>query len=762
MLDETQIKAILNAELDSAIGYMDGELNEDRADAMSYYLGEAEGKLLPPAGEDRSHVVDSTVRDVIEWILPQLLKTFTQSSDYVRFDPVGMEDEEAAEQESDYVNYILTKQNDGFLIFYSMFKDALLQKTGISKVIWDKTEKVMREEYSALTDMELAQLLSDDEVEPEEHEARAEIVQTPMGAVEETVHDVVVKRIRRDGKCCVLPVPPEEFLVCADHNSPIVRDARFVAHYTEKTRSELVQMGFDKKVVWNLPSYDQDPDEEDRDSISDEQNEDNSVDKALQKIQLYDIYMLMDQDEDGIAERRHILYVRDSEILENEECDGVPFACLTPFIQTHRFIGQSIYDKVKEIQEQKTFIWRQLLDNLAFQNNQRYEVEVGKVNLEDMLTNRPGGVVRSKQIGSVVPLVSPPIGAAGYQMLEYLDKTRMERSGVDPNMAAQNISLSNDTAHGLERMMSAKEELVGLIARVFGETGIKQLFLLIRESLMKHQDKETVVKLRGKWVQINPADWRERTEMTLKVGLGTGDRLKQAGTLQAIMQRQDMLMQTPYGQFLLTPQAVYQAQIDFAEAGGLADGEQYFQNPGDARLPPPIDPAMVQGMQQQMQLMGQQLQQAQVLLANKEREHQIAAQKLQLDAQKAMSDANAKASETAQKTQQSEKERTADILRFNREKQQEAAEKAADVAIKNRELDIKQKDVELKYGEQLMSDAVFGQMRDQMVNMAELIQQMSGKLVSQAEDAERRRQMIANYVQTSESPRLKKLFSQIG
>jgi len=611
MLTDDQLKKILDNEIESAVGYIGGELQEEREAAKEFYRGEAVGELAAPETEGRSSVVSTDVADVIEWIKPAVLKTFVSTDEAVRFDPTSADDEEQAEQESDYVNYVFYKENRGFLVLYSWIHDALLEKVGTVKVYWDEEKKVTTEEYSRLNDHELAILLDDDEVEPIEHTASPEIVSDEMGgAVEVVYHDIKVKRTCVYGKAAVDPVPPEEVLVNADHRSIFLDEARFAAHECIKTVSELVQMGFKFDEVKDLPAYDVDPEDDDRNTVTDEDDADKSSDPALKKIRLYECYPLIDYDEDGVAERRRILYVKGSKILENEEADNVPLISMTPIIMPHRYVGMSIYDRIREISKQKTAIWRNLLDNMYLQNNQRtYVNTANKVNLDDLLTNRPGGIVRGKGLPgeTIFPLTTAPTGAAGYQMLEYLDKVREERGGVGPDSMGMNQQLSNDTAHGLERLMSAKEELVGLITRVFGETGIKEMFLQLRALLAKHQDKEKVVNLRGKWVPVNPSEWRERTSSTIKVGMGTGDRMKQQTALQQILGYQEKLIMAGSG--MASQKNIFNALQDLAKASGI-DADQYFTDPETLPQPQPkSDPtAQIAQMQFALQQRDQELQ----------------------------------------------------------------------------------------------------------------------------------------------------------
>lgn len=579
-MDSTELKSIIQSEINDAAGYIGGDLSDQRTKAMEYYLGEKFGN----EEDGRSQVVSRDVADTIEWMKPSLLKTFAASDQAVRFDPEGPEDEEQAEQESDYCNYVFYKENEGFLILYTWINDALLQKNGIVKIIWDDSEEVTREAYRCLDDDEFMKLMNDEELEPIEHSEynKAIEVMGPQGPVmqEMLVHDVVFRRTRKKGKVSILPVPPEEFLINRDHNSLSVKDAAFVAHKVDRRISDLIEDGYDRATVEALPSDDSTSDTTEaqaRRNLSDEYTSSTRNDKSMRKVKVYECYIRVDYDGDGIAELRKVTYVG-NEILDNEECDRIPFEAITPVILSHKFHGLSVHDLISDIQLIKSTLMRGMLDNLYLTNNPMKEVAEG-TNLDDLATNRPGGWVRTKIPGLVNTLDVPFVAGQSFPMLEYLDRVRQQRTGVSENMMGQNQSLLADTAHGIERLMTAAESRIELIARIFAETGIKGMFRQIHELLQKHQDKAKVIKLRNKWVSIDPREWRTRMNMSSKVGLGTGDRQKLSMTMEGIMMQQEKLMAGGGAGILVTQKNIYNAINDYAKYNGLNDAQAYFTDP---------------------------------------------------------------------------------------------------------------------------------------------------------------------------------------
>jgi len=274
-------------------------------------------------------------------------------------------------------------------------------------------------------------------------------------------------------------------------------------------------------------------------------------------------------------------------VLSKEEVDSNPWTACTAIIMSHKFKGLSIYDRLKQIQDNKTALLRNIMDNLYLQNNQRNVVVEGQVNIDDMLVSRPGGIIRAKRIDAITPLQTPQIGDAGFNMMNYLDGVRAGRVGVsaDGNASPQDIGGSSIGSEGVERLMNAKEELVGLIIRVIAETGIKPLCTKIRDLAVKHLDIVQDFKFKGEWVQINPSSWKPRQKSTVRVGTGSGDHKAQLAAVTQIVMMQKEIMQMP-GQALCNPGKVYSALDDLCKFSGLQGATRYF-----------IDPISLEGQQ---------------------------------------------------------------------------------------------------------------------------------------------------------------------
>ena len=613
-ISDTELQSIINGEISNSLGFLGGNLSSQRKKSLEYYLGEKLGTEI----DGRSQVVSTDVADTIETILPNLLRIFTASDNVVRCEPVKAEDVALAEQATNYINYIFNKDNPGFSILYTWFKDALLEKNGIIKVFWDESKKVEQGTYKNLNDDEYQLLVNDPNVEfveTEEFEdekakeqlqqvkemaaAQGQEIETPVPML----HNCVIKRTNAFGKVKVENVPPEEFLISRSAKS--IEDANFVAHKVARTRSELIEMGFDPEVVDSLPATQNvlhSTEKLTRFGDIDENPFKHSTDKSTEQIELYECYIKIDYDGDGVAELRKVCVGGNSSytILENVSVDSNPFCSLTPIPMPHRFYGRSVSELVEDIQLVKSTVMRQLLDNMYLTNNNRVAIMDGMVNLDDLLTSRPGGVVRTKQPPSQVmmPMQSQTISQQAFPLLEYLDTVRETRTGVTRYAQGLDADSLNKTATGINTLMTQTQMRMELIARIFSETGVKDLFSKIFELTVKYQDKERIIQLNNQFVPVRPTEWKDRYNISIIVGLGSGSKEQQLVILNNILERQVQAFQLQGGQEypMVTLKNFYNTLSKMIENAGLKNVENYFVNPDvgkqmiQPKPPPPPTP----------------------------------------------------------------------------------------------------------------------------------------------------------------------------
>jgi len=634
--DEELITRI-RSEVTGSLGYMGDTISQQREQAMSYYYSLPFGNEV----DGRSQYVDSTVQDTIEWIKPSLMRVFASGDEMVRFTPHGPEDVPMAKQATDYVNYVFTKDNPGWEILYSWFTDALLSKNGIVKVWWEEYEEEQREEYHNLDEVSLMSLISDDNVEVIEH--------TEVTTGEQPYHDLVIKRKDYDGRIKIENVPPSEFLISREAKN--LQDARFVCHRVLKTLSELREM---------YPDEDLDPEDlggagEDMAAFSAERLERYKFDKSatywegwgdaglneeegLRTYWLYESFLKTDYDDDGITELRKICSVG-NKILQNDAIDKIPFVSITPVKIPHKFFGLSVADLVMDLQLMKSTLMRNLMDNMYNQNFGRYAVLEGQANLDDLLSQRPGGVVRVKSPQAVTPLATPALEPYSFQMLEYLDGVREARAGVSKMSQGldENALTSHTTATAVNAVMGAAQSRVELIARNFAETGVKDLMICIYELLHKNQDRERVIRLRNEWVPVRPDVWRDKYDCTVSVALGSGNKDQQMMHLSQMLSFAGEAMKG--GLKIVTEQNMYNLGASLVKAMGFQNVSDYLTDP--SQMPPQQE----EGPSPEEQTAQMEAQVKQEELKIKAAEVQIKAQKIQQEYQKLQVDASLKQQE---------------------------------------------------------------------------------------------------------------------
>lgn len=626
-LTRDDILSIVSSELSLAnSSTYNGTGNVSLEQSLSMYLGLPDGTEI----EGRSQVVSTDIADAIEWIMPQIMKSFTQNNEIVIFDPVHQGDERQAELESEYVYEVLMKQNDGFIVLHQFVKDALMQRNGILKVYYAKHSQTKVTDYTGINEDQYNFLVSAEGVEvleessmvdelqtrkkmeaiqaqmqqmneqmqdpqfaaqiEQDENLRAEVMANLEGLKEEMdkpvlVYDVKVSAERIRGQIYVDPVPPEEFRVNAQHNSICLEKARFTAHVALKSVSDILEeFEISLDEVKELPEGANFYDREYRFSLQNESvfyDRVDAGDDSQRLIEVSECFMQIDIDETGISKLMKITVAggdSPTDLLKVEEIDSMPWISTTAFLMSHKFEGLSITDRLKQIQEQKTTLWRNMFDNMYLQNNQRNVVIENQVNMDDLLVSRPGGIIRAKRTDAIVPLATPQLGEDAYNMLTYLDQVRAGRVGVDPDGQASPINIGDRVgSQGVDRLMNAKEELVGLIVRVIAETGIKPLCVKIRDLSIKHIDAVVDFRFRGQWYQIQPSVWPERTKCTVRVGTGTGDHRLKIEALGQVVAIQKEFAET--GSILVNNKTAFNAMDDFCKFSGLNGATRYFVDP---------------------------------------------------------------------------------------------------------------------------------------------------------------------------------------
>ncbi len=553
------------------------DLSKDRIRAVEYYQGTMKDT---PSDVGRSAMVKRTVRAQIKKVLPSMMRTIFGSDKIVEFQPVGPQDEEAADQATDYINFVVNPEAQVRKATESAIHDALLLRNGILKWWWDERQIASTSSHTGLTEDGFAQLVADDGVEVLEHSETPTM--TDMGMV--SLHDCKIRRTKTTGKACVSAVPRERFLIHPDATS--LEDSILTGDKTPTTRSDLIAMGYDPEVIKGLPVATDDEDESDaRREFFDSTDE---AHLANQAVDYYDIYVRFDMDGDGIAELRHMCFaggLGERNLLMNEECDEVQFCDLKIMTQPHQWEGISLADDLMDIQRTETVLLRQTLDNLYWTNNPQPVVSEGMIANMDAVLNpefgkpiriKAGGDARSAVIYNPVPFVA----AQSFSMLEYLDREASERTGVsDASSGLPPDALQNVTAKASAMVEQAGIGQTELMVRTLAD-GLQRLFLGLLRLTIRHQDVPKMVRLRGEWVEFDPRQWNAEMDCTVNTGLGAGTRERDMMVMQQVMMMQQQLLAGfgPDNPFV-KPENIWASTSKMVEAAGLRTPTLYFTEP---------------------------------------------------------------------------------------------------------------------------------------------------------------------------------------
>ena len=589
-MDDKTFQSLINDHMVDAVNYYDTEYSRERSETLDYYLGEPFGNEV----ENRSQVVATEVSDTIEFIMPQLMKVFQSSDQFARFVAREPEDIRAAEQATDLVNYVINNDNNGFVNLYSWFKDALLFKVGVLKVFWEENVQVVDEKYQDLSEEELTILLDDSDVEvvsqsinevgviSDDVEVDGEI--DPIDEIPLAItYDVEIKRRKNSGKTKIMNVPPEEFLF--SRRSVSLETADFVAHRSSMKVGDLVDLGYDYDTILSHSGYnDIDNEAEVQQRFQDVEagtRHESKNDPTMHECLVTEMYIRADYDGDGIPELRRVLSVGEGHfILENEAFDHIPFCILSPILMPHRMVGRSVAEMVKDLQLIKSTILRQLLDNMYLTNNSRVGVVEGQVNLEDLLSARPGNIVRMRAPGMVQPLAVPQIGTAGFNMLEYIDQVRDQRTGFSKaSLGLDPKVLQSTTASAVNSTIQGAQLKTEMIARVFAETGCRDLAKIVLHLCQKHMTKERVIRIRNEYVAIDPRAWENEFDVSVEVGLGNGKEEDKMAMLLQVAGKQEQLIQTlGMSNPVVKPSQYVNTLSKIIEMAGFKDTSQFFNS----------------------------------------------------------------------------------------------------------------------------------------------------------------------------------------
>ena len=543
-----ELKRVIHSAMDDAKDFID-QIGQERALATEYYLGKE------PSGTSslQSEFVDTSVRDSILFMLPSIMRTFFGTKKVVEFIPKNAEDIPVAQQQTDYINYIMDK-NDGFSVLYDAFKDSLVRKSGYVKAFWDDSISVSTHEYTDLSPEAYMALLMEKDVEVMEESVTSESMtmidemsgeeitqETPIS------YDLKIRRVKPKDQVVIEAIPPEEILISRAardiHSSP------YVAHRMIKSVGDLVAMGYDQD---DMSDYIGSSDYLDEQSYQ-EQEARSPLDTNLfpdrsdlddRSVLYIEHYVRYDLDEDGIDELIRVCTIGDScHILNVSPWDELPIAMFETDPEPHTVIGNCPADYLIPIQASKSQIMRDTLDSLGHSIFPRMTVVEGQVNIDDVLNTDIGQPIRVRAPGMVQPMSIPFVGKESFPFMQYLDSLKEDRTGVSKAAAGLNAdALQSSTKTAVTATVSAAQGRVELICRHLAEGGMKSLFKLINHLVIK-QDHEAIVRLNNEFVAVDPRFWDVDKDISVNVAISKNSDEEKMQVLSMLAGKQEQILQ---------------------------------------------------------------------------------------------------------------------------------------------------------------------------------------------------------------------------
>jgi hypothetical protein len=645
-----EILKLVQSECARSIGFDNvnaGELVEQREKALNYIRGEMPDLVMELAG--RSKMVSMDVADAIETALPDLMDIFTGSDDVVAFEPVNQDDVAAAKQEADYLRHVLFTKNSGWMAIYEAFKDALTCKTGVFSWRWEGEYEPPTEEHTGKSLVDMVKAHSEGTVD---NIQRGEDDEQGLPTFSYEFRPANAK-----GRVVIESIAPEDLAVAPDTRT--LSTATYCCVRSRPRAQDLLAIGYDAEAIEKLPPWNNLNNSLEayaRDTVAESQVIGQAHD-VLRQVEIYRHYVrVWEEDENAFCVYQVVTGGKGytTVLIDIDEVSRIQLAAITPYINPHRFYGDSIADKLMEIQKIKSSLMRMALDSGYFALNQRMEVADTGVNdytIDDLLNNDPGRPIRVRVAGTITPVTSGALNYDPLEHLEYFSTVAEQRTGIVRNAQGLNPDTLHDTKGGLELLAGNAQKRLRMIARVFAETGYKDflvnLHATIRETGASMRD---TIRLRDQWVDIDPSTWRQRDDMTIQIGVGAGGRDhdiivgQQLAAIQAQLLEAQALPDGP----LISKENLYKSSMFVLDKLGLRSPEQFVSDPSKFKPPqqtPPPDPALMKVQQD-----------GQIAQAQMQMDAQQAEQQRQLDEAQAVADHQAKQDELALKQQQIERE----------------------------------------------------------------------------------------------------------
>jgi hypothetical protein len=499
----------------------DPALADERAVALDYYNGE----LFGDEQEGRSQVVTRDVAEVVDYMTISILRTMISGDRVVEFDG---SDPDLAEQATLAVSQSFFQGQRGYRFLHDWIKAGLLEKSSVAKTMVEPQPPIRNEAVVSIDELTML------------HEHGVKVIEvTPLP--------------QHDAPQPGMPHEPEQFHVVIAEPQPVLfrdyvvpneqasfaQDADdlddncvYVGFHNWRTLSQLKEMGFETDGLGDNTNIA--PEQMvlaiARDDLTNQNRYIYNRHGPNRRIIHHEEYVRYDLNDDGIAElllvhrvNNTILIRVDTGEMAIEEIDEQPGAVWSPFPSHHRIVGQSLADKVMDIQRTSSVLMRQALDNLYQSNAPRWVVDensLGDNTMDDLLTVRAGSLIRYSGGQPPTAVALPFTAQSAFDALEVLRGDKESRTGITRLNQGLDADALNKTATGTALQMASGQQIEEYLARNFAE-GFARL-MLKKYRLMRKYGAPFQITIDGKPTQVDPRQWPENMQVVVRVGLGTG------------------------------------------------------------------------------------------------------------------------------------------------------------------------------------------------------------------------------------------------
>jgi hypothetical protein len=624
MINNKELLTTIRAYEDNVSDNLDSDAAQTRADLIRYYLGESYGNER----DGYSSIVTREVYQTVENIKADVAELFIADDETVRFEPTGPEDLDAAQQATDWVRYVFYRQNDGFGNILDSLMDGLLQRQGVIKRWWSMEDEITNHSFDDISEQAFMLLSADPEVEITEFEELQDDV-----SLEIVFRGKLIRTVSK-GRTRIEVIPSEEFAI--NETATSIEDARYVRHRSLKSKTELLDMGFDEAKIDKASTSSGYSEYDSPERLAREFDTDNYGEEEDNIIALYDlheVYMRCDRNEDGHAELVKVCRVGNT-VFMVEETDEIPFNIWTPIRIPHRLTGLCPADAAAPIQMMKSTLWRNQLDNQYNLNNGRPVVVEGQVDLDSVMSSKPGAPYLVKHPNAISFPNQPSFGAHTNNMMGMADQMLENDVGSTDNSLSPDILNGNTAAGAVSQVLSKRQARVRLIAREFGEF-LRKVFMGVYELEIAHAEDKAIFRLDNRFVEVDPRTWNARKDVSVLVGLGNGSKTEQLFHMQQTMAAQQQMVAAGGLGVTVMPHQIVQLQEDMVRLYDKSANGRYFTDPGKEFTGQQEGPSPEQqAMQAQQEAVMAQIQIEQGKLEIDQGELEIKEQQFMLDVKK--------------------------------------------------------------------------------------------------------------------------------